>query len=513
MSTQWYVTQSGIGSQNGSLANPWAVTGYNGSTTTTQPGDVVNLSGVITGQIIPPNGGAPNNPITIYFMPGANMSAPVWSTSAGGAINLFQKNYIVIDGGGGSGMGGPNGNSGLANGTNIQCTANGTNLANSLDAVGINANSCAYLTVKNLTIGPIYARTGVLDIIPGASSNACVLNNAANISIPGFTVTNCILHDAFDGIDSDYGLTGGYTFSYNTIYNCNWGGRCGDRNATSVMTGLVVHDNLIFNFTNWNQTGDQYHHNGFYAWAENLGSLVNPIFYNNVIGPGFGGSFQTAGIFVSCSNGLITGATFYNNLFVCNPGEFVGNNLITVGGNGLMGTVNFWNNTFFMGGSGTAFGATSNAGNAINGVTGSYTVNAFNNLGFSGSTFITAVKTGSATNNINYNLGYGFSPTNAYEYTTGYNGGNGVYYSYAQWTGFGFDLNSPTGNPILTPNYHLTAGSPAIQSGTNLSSFFTFDAANNPRPGFGNWDIGAYQYLIYRLKRLGAHLKMYGYSL
>jgi hypothetical protein len=41
---------------------------------------------------------------------------------------------------------------------------------------------------------------------------------------------------------------------------------------------------------------------------------------------------------------------------------------------------------------------------------------------------------------------------------------------------------------------HLSAGSPAIGAGLNLSSVFTYDLADAPRPSTGAWDLGAYVY-------------------
>lgn len=50
-------------------------------------------------------------------------------------------------------------------------------------------------------------------------------------------------------------------------------------------------------------------------------------------------------------------------------------------------------------------------------------------------------------------------------------------------------------NPLAN-DYNLTAGSPLIGAGTNLSGYFTSDANGNPRPSSGAWDIGAYQFRV-----------------
>jgi hypothetical protein len=41
-------------------------------------------------------------------------------------------------------------------------------------------------------------------------------------------------------------------------------------------------------------------------------------------------------------------------------------------------------------------------------------------------------------------------------------------------------------------NFYLLSGSPALGTGINLSSVFTTDAAGQPRPSAGSWDMGAF---------------------
>jgi hypothetical protein len=41
-------------------------------------------------------------------------------------------------------------------------------------------------------------------------------------------------------------------------------------------------------------------------------------------------------------------------------------------------------------------------------------------------------------------------------------------------------------------NFYLLSGSPALGTGINLSSVFTTDAAGQPRPSTGSWDMGAF---------------------
>jgi parallel beta-helix repeat protein len=54
------------------------------------------------------------------------------------------------------------------------------------------------------------------------------------------------------------------------------------------------------------------------------------------------------------------------------------------------------------------------------------------------------------------------------------------------------------GNPLFVNpgagDYHVQTGSPAINTGVNLSSGFTTDKDGAARPGSGNWTMGAYQF-------------------
>jgi hypothetical protein len=57
--------------------------------------------------------------------------------------------------------------------------------------------------------------------------------------------------------------------------------------------------------------------------------------------------------------------------------------------------------------------------------------------------------------------------------------------------------NNTSASGFVNPsanNYNLTATSPLVGAGTNLSAYFTTDKNGNPRPGSGTWDIGAFEY-------------------
>lgn len=89
---------------------------------------------------------------------------------------------------------------------------------------------------------------------------------------------------------------------------------------------------------------------------------------------------------------------------------------------------------------------------------------------------------------LDHNLAYG----NGYgDYN--FNGGASDY-TYSQGTAI-------SGQPLLVDidlagfDAHLSAGSPGLNAGLNLSSVFTTDKDGTPRPASGSWDLGAYQSL------------------
>jgi hypothetical protein len=72
----------------------------------------------------------------------------------------------------------------------------------------------------------------------------------------------------------------------------------------------------------------------------------------------------------------------------------------------------------------------------------------------------------------------------------------------AQWRALGYDVHSIIATPAQlfvnasTDDYHLKAGSPAINMGTPLSDV-TDDLEGNPRPVGPAYDVGAYEYQEY----------------
>ena len=470
----FYIAQTAQGTGNGNDATHAAAVGFfnasgNWSSPTKVagkigPGDTVHLVGLISTQIRVQASGSAADPITILFEPGARLSSPAWSFD--GAISIYSQDYITIDGG--------------TDGV-IENTDNGTLLGNQVDSFGVKAQNSSFLTVNNLTVRNMYVR------VAGSDNRAYgigISNRASNYSFTDFTVMNSTIHNAVTGIGCDYGPgASNYEFSENTLYNCNWGIGCGDRHSGSTLSGLRVHHNTIYDWSNWNDTaGNAHHHNGFFAFA-NAGRLSDVSVYSNTFGPGYGNQYQTSGIYM---NGYIERMSCYNNVFTCAANEYAANGLITLG-TFLPTTINVYNNTFVTAGGG---GAAIQLGGS--GVGAAQTVNVVNNLGHAGgrATFIALYNRVGVSLHADYNLAYNYNPGLAYIYSTS---GTGVFKTFDEWRALGFDEHGLIADPNLDGNLAPTDGSPAVDAGRDLSSLFTTDKAGRVRTGL--WDIGAYEFM------------------
>jgi hypothetical protein len=259
----------------------------------------------------------------------------------------------------------------------------------------------------------------------------------------------------------------------NKISRCNWGSNCADRGSGSTMANLIISKNNIGDFTNWNDPGaDDFHHNGFYGWAESGGVMDGALVFGNKIGPNYGGPYSTSGVFFS---GQVKHVWIYNNVFVCNTNDGPADGLITMGKanetNNLIA-----NNTFIGGGASSAVNVT--CARVYNNLAINCTL-VLDNYAIAGELI--------ADNNFGFNLNSGEGYSYAEAGTSGFR-------TFAEWQALGFDLHgSANVDPLLSSNGMLQARSPMKAAGVNLSSYFRTDYAGNPRPATGKWTVGAYQ--------------------
>lgn len=477
--TTYYVTQAGAGTNSGlSLGNAKSVAQI--SVFALSADDVVILNGTFTGALTASTSGMSGHPIVYLFATGAKFSTGAWPTT--GAI-IIAKDYVTIDGGA-TGLIGGYVSSAPQNGV-IENTDNGSTLGNQIDSYGVKMKSATGVTIRNLVVRNIYVRNSSTD------SNAyghCIAGITESTSFTNFTITNCVLSNAFVGVDTDYGPgSSNYAISYCTAYNCNWGGRCGDRGATGTMTGLTVSNCNFYAFTNWDSPTDLgLHHNGFYAWAESGGTLNGVTMFNNVVGPYFTNALgnynaSTSGLFFS---GRVAGPILiYNNLFVDNSGIGPSNALITFG-TSLTGSLSIYSNTF-LGGSGSR-------GILISASTGGTTLTTTirNNLFTGANAAMGSLNNDQIALTSNHNLGFGMISSPFYWSS----GGSGGGISLAAWkSATGQDSDFITTDPKVNAINRLDPGSSAIGVGFDLSGIFTSDGNGYPR--VTPWDIGWSAYL------------------
>jgi len=421
-------------------------------------GDTVHLCGVITQTVYVLGNGAPGNPVTIRFEPGAKLSSPAWDSSRGG---LYAKGvqFVVIDGAG----------AGI-----IENTANGTALANHVASVGLFLHDCRNCEVKNLSVLNIYQRT------PGsADANRVGLSIVLSGDSSNSSVHDCAVSNAWKGINIAYSVNKSSNVSVynNSIKKTAVGIVIGSSGADALAEAIKVYNNRIDENYVWDGlyttptgTTGWHHADGIHAFSTHLGSSLNGVnIYNNEIGPNLG-THVTSWIYAA--DPRTTNVNIYNNLLTATGSSYPSNGYIGIR---FAKFVNIYNNTIIGSGKGNGVGLWSGAAN----------VNVRNNI-FSQiyrpyigiAAFDTSSLIASDDNCFNGPI------QNHYQGRT---------YTLADWqSSLGFDRNSITSDPLLMTNYHPASGSPVRGRGDNLGSPFDVDKAGVVRPYTG-WTLGVYQ--------------------
>jgi hypothetical protein len=475
-----YVAQSTVGAGTGADAADafslaWLNTSTNWGSGANQigPGTTVHLVGTISNSFSILGSGSAGNPITILFEPNALMTSPDWG--GGRAIYGSGVHDIVINGG--------------VNGA-INATACGWNLPNTTGCCGIILQDPVRTTIENLAITNLFIQTSESGA-ESSSSSGIVYLSGGNAGPSTNLVTNCVLHDMRNGISINYGPGWtNFTVAGCTISNVNWGIQYGDSGSSSIGNGFMAQGNIIHGFSNWDDQnlGNVYHHDAIIVYGQN-GWNTNVVINGNLIGPGFGSA--TAGIFLEANtyNSLVC-----NNILLATDGGGPAEGMVddSVGGAIPNNYSYVFNNDFI--------GVSKNANGIL-----------INNIP------MTTYKPNIClTNNIYYNVGFAianhinanqtvYSDFGCFYALNTYNGQilcidsssttSQNQTALTTWQGYGEDVHSRTGNPVLNSSYVPQAGSAVFNAGANLSQYFTSDFAGNPRPtGTRVWDIGAFQH-------------------
>jgi hypothetical protein len=295
------------------------------------------------------------------------------------------------------------------------------------------------------------------------------------------------IEDSFNNGDTNVQFYG------NQVYNVDHGFVIATGGTGASFTYGYVYSNWYHDPQNWDDAGNNNHHDGVHFWAFNSGnSLTHSYIYNNLFSGNFGNNMNS-GVYQEAVgyNVPACDAWVFNNVFAPSAGVPTGNGLIGLGANGGVGCWSNVNNTLvgYSTANATALNANTTTGKSYNnivssveGAIGGYNVN------------------GGAIDYQDY-------------YTIGGNGWNGgsplaswVSYCETNFPGtIGCDADSISGNPNLTNAFVPNNGSPVIAAGKNLYSICSgqpnpglgalcSDAAGNSRPSSGNWDIGAFQH-------------------
>ncbi|MEO6965568.1 MAG: choice-of-anchor Q domain-containing protein [Acidobacteriaceae bacterium] len=469
-----YIAQSSAGSNNGtSCANAYAYTFFNSSSnwgsgsTQIGPGSTVHLCGTFTAAAGADSylqfqeSGTSGNPITLLWESGAIVQSPYFSSAHGG-IDLNGETYITLNGG--------------INGI-VQNTANGTGrtyqqASKLVDDVGSNT------IIENLSMINVYVHTN--GDSNGGDSIGLYARDPSNLHVgPNNTFTQADLGINFiwDGGTSNLVIDG------NHFAECNQDIEAGTANgSTTSFTNMTVSNNTATNWANWDDAGNDYHHNFFHPFTNTPNSsLVGTLLIYNNRAIGDMGNHSTSMLFLENNNGSSGGTmgTWYifNNVFsktnanapsssgiiapMSDNGYAVNNTIIDAGGTG------------------------SNAYPCFDSYGTGWTFK--NNVDIGCGSYIQIQGTTATANNNDY---YGAASPQWIWHSS-------YVSTLSAWqTASGQDASAISTNPNLTSGYVPNAGSPVIGAGTNLTSLgitaLNVDAAGNARPSSGAWDMGAF---------------------
>ena len=456
-----YISQSGSATGSASScssAKPVAwlntATNWGDGSGKVSAGDTVHLCGVISQTVYVLGNGAPGNPVTVRFEPGARLSSPAWDASRGG-LYAKGRQYVVIDG---VGVG------------IIENTANGTGLTYRVSSTGLILYDCQNCEVKNLSVLNIYRRTPVSSDSEGSGLGIVLLGNSSNSSVHDCTVSN-----VWKGITVAYltARSSNVSIYNNSVSKTAVGITIGSGGTSAVADNINVYSNKIFDNYVWDgqlTDGGWYHADGIHAFAVHTGSAINGLnIYSNEIGSNLG-THVTSWIYVEGAG--ISNVNVYNNLLTSAGGSYPSTGYI-----GLKKPfgVNVYNNTGAAG-SGKGIGVSLWAGAA--------SVDIRNNIFYRVSSGVGASDT-STLKMCDKNNYYGLGNNQMYYQTR--------FYTLADWqSNLGFDRNSITADPLLSSDFRPASTSPARGRGDNLGSPFNIDKAGVARPYTG-WTLGAYQ--------------------
>lgn len=542
--TNFYVTPSGTAVGNcpaGTTAAPNVAFGSMSSSnwgsglSQIGPGTTVLLCGIwnVTAgksglQVL--NSGTSGNPITINFDTGAIIQAPYIgnaslftgncgpASSCYGGISIYARSYVIIDGQ----------NTGI-----IQSTANGTNQANQQPSTGVYGQG-DHIIVRNLTIQNLYLNAGssstATDTNGQNSADIRFDNNSTNLAIYNNVLTNSrigistgtsgstgpnscpaptgvIGHSSTASIPAPTGNWGICIYN-NTLSDHAWQIIANGQGTVNIFANQQGDYGPYTGWLNWQFPTSAYHQDGIFLFG-NETYVLTAYVYNNLSKGDLGQGSPSAHLY--CADNDISGASAsgcsliaFNNVLVQTgstqwPNDAQNDQLISIdlSSYSISGPIALYNNTLVGGGVSQQIFTT---GSAPQGGAVAFTY--YNNIwepsvpGTATGLFTNesdggaVISSVTASNNIYYNGG-GYP--GAWQYN------NNAYSTLEAWQAACTCDTTGTlmSNPNLSGTYTLQTGSPAIGTGTNLTSLgiaaLDYDAAGLARPASGAWGVGAVQ--------------------
>ena len=471
-----YVAQSAAGGSTGAdCADARAI----GSLTATDwtAGNTIHLCGVITSVLTAQGNGASGSPITVHFEAGSGISVP--ALSASGQIDVSNRSYIVIDGGGGS--------CGFVNFSNVTCsqgyiqaTANGTTLANQVNSIAILVDGSSNVEIKGLLISNVYVHSSPSDSITSRTWCFRAYQFPTNLSIHNNT-----MHDVGWCLD---GGGNGLQFYNNEVYHMDHGVGTG-----GPVSNIAIYSNHFHDMANWDTSADSYHHDGIHIFTDN-GAVSGVMEYSNLL-DGDMGNNVTAWIYDEASVSPFTGLKEFNNVAYVATGRNSCCGVMGLYSDGGSGTGNmFVNNTIIGPGftPGTGSGSLVLAGQQNVTYKNNFLACCQNEIGVnSGATFVSGGLSNDVYEDVATDYGSGGSTfnwmgnfTNSFSSWVSSSGETGARFG----TLSAIIANATTGAP--------GSGSMLCGAGANLTSLgipaLDVDIMGNPRPSTGAWDSGAY---------------------
>ena len=513
-----YIAQNAAGGNTGAdCADAHAASWFNSSANWGSnagqigPGTTVSLCGTFNASagaseyLVFHGSGSPGNPITLQCDSNntATIQAPYWG---GNIIDLAGNGYLTLNG---------------ANCT-IQATANGTGLANQQSSgCGICSSSdVSSTTIEYWTISNLYVHacsgSGSNETTPCPTTNDSSGGNNAGIQVWGGsndTIAYNTISNVHWGIVFYYGGSASNSTNVlihnNTVSGMDHGVILGDQGSNSTITSSncssAIHDNDFSNMQPWDDNGNNFHHDGIHAWANNSpGSYYQGVcFYNNYFHGNMG--WHPSGLLTSESLG---NANYYFNNVI---GNLTGNTYCADGlmthftGSGSQGSNQiFVNNTIDPGSTPCSNGSSGNDNSGANfgNTQASGTIFESNLLLSNAQTYVHSDSNSISTSDYNiYGMQSGANP---------FYGSCGSGVSFSTWQGScGFDAHGKNTSVTVNADYTLPSGSSAIGAGTTPPNMPTAYFTGAPqtfgvsgacgtgclsRPSSGAQDVGAYPY-------------------